>query len=58
VAQLVGHLTVGIGSGHDLRVMGWSPASGSALSSESAEDSLSLSLCPYLPARACSLSLK
>ena len=32
VAQLVKHLTLGSGSGHDLRVLGSSPMSGSTLS--------------------------
>jgi len=36
VAQSVGRLTLGFGSGHDLRVLGLSPMSGSALSTESA----------------------
>jgi len=36
VAQSVKHLTLDLGSGHDLRVMGSSPASGSALDGESA----------------------
>ena len=31
MAKLVKHLTLGFGSGHDLRVMGWSPVSGSVL---------------------------
>ena len=42
VAQLVGHLTLGFGSGHDLRVMRLSPASGFPFSEESA------SLFPHL----------
>jgi len=36
VAQSVEHLTLDISSSHDLRVMGSSPESGSALSKESA----------------------
>jgi len=41
VAQSVKRPTLGFGSGRDLRVVRWSPASGSALSRESACDSLS-----------------
>ena len=44
VAQSVGHLALGFGSGHDLLVVGSSPASGSLYSVESASDSVSLSL--------------
>ena len=44
VAQLIGHLTLDFSSGCDLRVMGWSPMSGSAFCGESAWDSLSLPL--------------
>lgn len=36
VAQFVKHLTLNFGSGHDLRVVRSSPASGSMLSEESA----------------------
>ena len=36
VAQLVKHLTLDVGSGHDLRVAGLSPTLGSPLSRESA----------------------
>lgn len=36
VAQQVGHPTLGLISGHALRVMGWGPALGSTLCSESA----------------------
>ena len=36
MVQLVEHLTIGFGSGHDLRVLGWSPRSGSMLGGESA----------------------
>ena len=35
VAQLVKHPILGFGSGHDLRVLGLSPALGSTLSRES-----------------------
>ena len=41
MAQLVEHLTLDFGSGHDPRVMGSSPMSGSMLSVEPAWDSLS-----------------
>ena len=44
IAQSVKCGTVGFSSGHDLRVMRLSPACGSMLSTESAWDSLSLSL--------------
>ena len=40
VAQLVKHLTLDFGSGHDLMVVGWSPALGSVLCRESASPSL------------------
>ena len=43
MAQLVKHPSLDFGSGHDLRVLGLSPASGSTLRGES-EDSFSLSL--------------
>ena len=46
MAQLVEHLTVGFGLGHDLRVGGSRPTVGSTISGESAGDSLSLSLTP------------
>ena len=36
MAQSVEHLTLGFGSGHDLRVVGSSPELGSALSAGSA----------------------
>ena len=36
MAQSVRHPTLGFGSGHDLRVVGWSPGWGSVLSGESA----------------------
>ena len=36
VAQLVEHLTLDFGSGHDLRVMGSSPVLGSVLSVQTA----------------------
>ena len=44
VAKLVEHLTLEFSSGHDPRVMGLSPMSGSALNVEPARDSLSFSL--------------
>ena len=34
--SIVKQATLGFGCGHDLRVMGWSPVSGSTLSGESA----------------------
>ena len=40
----VKHLTLDFGSGHDLRVVGWSPESSSTLSMEPAWDSLPLPL--------------
>lgn len=43
-AQLVERIALGFHSGPDLRVMGLSPALGSALTAESAWDSLTLSL--------------
>lgn len=48
MTQSVKHRTPDFGSG-DLRVLGWSLVSGSTLSRESAQDSLSLSpsLCPF-----------
>ena len=55
MAQSVEHLTLDFGSGHDPRVMGSSPASGSELSVKPALDFLSRSLCPS-PPLACSLS--
>ena len=42
MAQSVACRTLGFGSGHDLRVVRWSPRSGSAFSRESAWESLSL----------------
>ena len=44
VAQSVKYPILGFGSGHDLAIVGSSPKPGSVLSSESASDSLSLSL--------------
>jgi len=44
VAQSFKHPTLGFGSGHDLEAVRSSPAWGSALSVESAWDSLPLSL--------------
>ena len=49
MAQLVEFLTLDFGSGHDPRAVGSSPMSGSALSREPAEDSLSPSLSLPLP---------
>lgn len=46
VAQSVKHPTRGFGSGGDLSITRSSPGSGSALSMESAWDSLPLALCP------------
>ena len=54
-AQSIGHPTLGFSSGHDLRVVGSGPVSGSVLSVESAVCSLSPSPLPLL---ARSLSLK
>ena len=48
VAQLFKHLTLGFSSSHDLGVVRWSLESGSALSVEPAEDSLSHSRCSSL----------
>ena len=45
MAQSVERQALDLGSGHDLRVVGWSFASGSMLCEESAWNSLSLSLC-------------
>ena len=56
MAQFVKHPTLDFGSGHDLTVARLSPASGSMLSVESAEDSLSPS--PSVPPLlACTLIL-
>ena len=44
VVWLVEHQSLGFGSGHDPRVMGLSPTSGSSLSTQSACDSLTLRL--------------
>lgn len=52
VAPSVGHLTRGFGSGHDLRVVGWSPLAGTALSGECAGHS------PSAPPSLAFLSLK
>ena len=57
MAQSVEHPTLGFGSGHDLRVMGLSPALGSMLSGESAWDS-SLTVPPPPPDPPCTLPLK
>ena len=56
VAQSVEHLTLDFDSGHDRRVMGWSPKLGSALSMETAWDSFSLPL-PHMHPLPLSLSL-
>ena len=48
-AQWVEHPTLDFSSGHDLGAMGLSPASGSAPSTGSSWDSLSLSLCTPAP---------
>ena len=58
VAPSVEHLTLDFSSGRDPRIMGSSPASGSAQSTEPAWDSLSLSLCPSPPAHALSFLSK
>ena len=57
-AQLVKHPTLDFSSGHDLAVMGSSPAPGSVLTARSLLGivSLPLFLCPS-PACVCSLSL-
>jgi len=50
VAELVKHVTLDFGSGHDLRAVRLSPMSGSELSMESACESLSPSpLAPPTP---------
>ena len=36
VAQSIKHSTLGFGSGHDLKVLGWSPVASSSLRAESA----------------------
>lgn len=54
-AWVVEGLTLGLCSDHDLRVMGSSPVSGLALSTDSARDSLSSSV---LPPASLTLSLK
>ena len=55
MAKSVEHpLTLNFGSGHDLRVVGLSPESGSMLSIVPAKESLSL-LLPLSPAHALSL---
>ena len=48
------HPTLGFSSGHNLRVLGWSLASGSLHSRESACPSSSSSASPHLHARALS----
>ena len=57
LAHLVKCLTLDFGSGHDLRVLGSSPVSGSLLGVEPASNSLSLSLYPFLALRMCSPSV-
>ena len=44
MAQLVKHLALAFGSGHNLMVMGWSPKSGSALAAQRLRGILSSSL--------------
>jgi len=56
LAQSVKRLTLGFGSGHDLRVVGLSLTMGSVLSGESAEDSFPLPLPPCSYMLSCSLS--
>ena len=58
VAQLVKRLTLGSGSGHDLRIVRSSPVIRSPLREESAGESLSPSASPHskLSLTACSLS--
>ena len=60
MAQSVDHLnlTLDFGLGHDPRVMGLSPVSGSELSMEPAKDSLFLSSVPLPCSRSLSLSLR
>ena len=50
MAQAFEGLTLDLSLGCDLRVVGWSPMSGSALGGESAWDSLSPSPCTPPPA--------
>ena len=64
MAQSVEHLTLELGSGHDLTVYGFEPHIGLCTDSVepswdslSASLSLTLTLCPY-PAHMCSLFLK
>ena len=57
MAQLVKHPTLGFHSGHDLRVVGMRPISGSSLWVEPAQDFLSLLPLP-LPTHVLSLSKK
>lgn len=49
VVQSFKHLSLGLGSGQDLRIVRQSPVLGSALSVESAWVSFSLCLCPSSP---------
>ena len=55
LGQLLKHLTLGFGSGPDLRDVRWSPTLGSELSVGVCLASLSLPLCPH-PLPICSLS--
>ena len=57
MALLVKHPTLGFSSGHDLKVVGLDPVSGSVLSMESAWDFLSSSSA-YPPAQILSFFLK
>ena len=58
MAQSVKRPTLDFGLGHDPRVVGWSPESGSTLSVKPADDSLSLFPSTRLPcSRAVSLTL-
>ena len=58
VAQTVEPPTLDFCSVHDLTITGWSPESGSMLSTEPALDPLSPLLCLSAPPPACALSLK
>ena len=49
VAQSAEHLTLDFCSGHDPRIVGLSPVSGSRLGVERVQDFRSLFLCPSLP---------
>ena len=57
VVQSIKWLTLDFGSGHNFKVLRWSPKSQSALSTEPASDPLLLSTsASFLLVRACSLS--